>query len=98
VERRCAAVHRYALLSQAACEAALQLQLPRYASVHEHWKTLQNRSEKAVPPAPYTEVLGEKKCAVFGQEVTFIANDWHAGLKFWHLMCLHPGGGLPWHT
>ena len=49
--------------------------------MHEHWKALQNRSEKMVPPAPYTDVLGEKKCASFGEEVTFVANDWHAGSR-----------------
>lgn len=74
---------RYALLSMAACEAALQLQLPQYASVHEHWKILQNRSEKVVAPAPYPDVLGEHKCSTFGQEVTFVANDWHAGSCIW---------------
>lgn len=71
---------RFALLSQAACEASLQLQLPQYASVHEHWKTLQNRSEKVVAPAQYPDVIGEHKCAIFGEEVTFVANDWHAGV------------------
>jgi hypothetical protein len=70
---------RYALLSVAACEASLQLQLPQYASVHEHWKTLQNRSDKVVPAGKYTDVFGATKCTSYGEEVTFIANDWHAG-------------------
>lgn len=71
---------RYALLSLAACEAALQLELPQYASVHEHWITLQERSKQVVPPGPYGEVLGEGKASTYGEDVVFVANDWHAGV------------------
>lgn len=75
VERGC----RYALLSLAACEAALQLHLPQHASLHEHWVTLQERTCAEVLKGPYPDVLGEGKATPYGEDVVFVANDWHAG-------------------
>lgn len=71
---------RYALLSLAACEAALQLHLPQYATLHEHWVKLQATKGVDVPKGPYPEMLRDSKACPYGEDVVFIANDWHAGV------------------
>ena len=106
-ERLC----RFSLLCLAACEAALQLQLPKHSNDLQSWdvpdvgtlaataapaaamQALSNggahdgdgATEGAPPaaaqrePAPYPDIFGEERCSTLGQDVVFIANDWHAG-------------------
>jgi hypothetical protein len=82
---------RFALLSLAACEAALQLQLPTRRAVLPRWDQLDEQgpvhwaesSTKVKQAAPYSEILGKEKCSTMGEEVVFVANDWHAGVPTW---------------
>lgn len=86
---------RYALLSLAACEAALQLHLPQHASVHEHWVTLQERSGAEMLKGPYPDVVGEGKATPYGEDVVFVANDWHAGVPCCSTRSRQPVAELP---
>ena len=77
---------RYSLLSLAACEAALQLFLPDISNRElspdaETRQRLQRRRERKPrhKPGPYSDILGEENCCLFGEDVVFVANDWHAG-------------------
>jgi hypothetical protein len=111
---------RFSLLCLAACEAALQLQLPVQTGFVLNWKLPEvfaaprssdaveisgSRSERSEGRGEggtkerggeegtkqregkggtkeakrYDELLGQDKCSAFGEDVVFVANDWHAG-------------------
>jgi hypothetical protein len=85
---------RYCLLCLAACEAALRLQLPAQAVSRPSAAMHAAHSSNGAGPAAGAEPLahgwngsagavsgahGQTQSSVYGQDVVFVANDWHAG-------------------
>ena len=73
---------RFSLLSLAALEATLQLELPMYsASVRSLYRSSSGQSDVSTDNQDSEGTpVGS---SVYGEQVVFIANDWHAGPFQW---------------